>query len=433
MPGDPGLGTVLRELRTARGMTLATVARQAGCAESLLSYVETGRRQLHPWLATQLDAIYETGGAIAALLRDGQSNGRPGYGTYGVPPDDVLMVQLPKGGATVPVSRRELLAGLGVGALGTALGNRLDKALANLEPADDPLLSFEHSFAGFRAAARVLPPTQLVNALTGQVAILDALRHRAPNKQRARYAILQARYAESLSWLSEEAGDRHSALYWTDRAAQWAQGANWLPMVAYSFVRRSMMAISFASDGLRAVDTAQQVIEMPGAPARAKGLAAKQMAFGYALARDSNASARALDEAVQLLAVPVREDEAALGQHSVVSDDLYLIFRTTCDIYLGRGDSVIPVLEPRLDTLSKASARTATITRAKLARAYANAGHPGTACRLAWETLDAIDAVGSLSAQSELWRSLPVLRCWRSRSDVQDVVNRLGPAGSPSA
>ncbi len=142
MPGDPGLGTVLRELRTAREMTLATVARQAGCAESLLSYVETGRRQLHPWLATQLDAIYETGGAIAALLlRDGQSNGRPGYGTYGVPPDDVLMVQLPKGGATVPVSRRELLADLGVGALGTALGNRLDKALTNLEPADDPLLS----------------------------------------------------------------------------------------------------------------------------------------------------------------------------------------------------------------------------------------------------------------------------------------------------
>ncbi len=213
MPGDAGLGTVLRELRTARGMTLATVARQAGCAESLLSYVETGRRQLHPWLAIQLDAIYETGGAIATLLRGGQSNGQPGYGIRGVSRDDLLMVQLPKGGVTVPVSRRELLAGLGIGTLGTALGNRLDKALANLEPADDPLLSFEHSFAGFQAAARMLPPAQLVDAFTGQVAILDALRRRMPSKQRGRYGILQSRYAESLSWLSEEAGDRNGALY----------------------------------------------------------------------------------------------------------------------------------------------------------------------------------------------------------------------------
>lgn len=244
---------------------------------------------------------------------------------------------------------------------------------------------------------------------------------------------MQARYAESLSWLSEEAGDLSGALYWTDRTAQWAQSVNWSSMVAYTFVHRSMMAISFTSDGVRAVDITQPVLDMADAPPRIKGLAAKQMAFGYALARDRDASARALDTAVRLLDAPVRDDEAVLGQRSVVNDDLYTIFHTPCDIYLGLGERVIPILEPRLDALSKASVRTATITRAKLARAYANAGQPQEASQLAWEALDAIDTVGSLSARAELQRAVPVLQQWHGRNDVQDILHRLRIPGITNA
>lgn len=425
------MGAVLRELRTARRLTLAAVARQAGCAESLISYVETGRRQLHPWLAEKLDGIYQTGGAVAALLRATSSPQRQ-QTLSGYPSSDVLVVQFPEGGAPVPISRRELLAGLGIGALGGALHGRLDQAVAQLGLDGDSLTDLQRAFDGFQSAARVLKPDRLLDPMISHVAVIDVLRRRASSHERGRYAVMQARYAESLSWLSEEAGDAQASMYWTDRAAQWAQGVNWTPMVAYTFVRRSMMSISFASDGLRAVDNAEQVLALHGAPDRIKGLAAKQMAFGYALARDADASSRALDDAMRLLASPAREDEVALGQRSVVTDDLYAIFRTTCDIYLGRGDSVIPVLEPRLDSLSRASARTATITRAKLARAYANAGQPAEACRLAWQTLDGIEAVGSLSAHSELRRSVPVLRRWDKHSDVREVLHRLQPEGSTS-
>lgn len=83
------------------------------------------------------------------------------------------------------------------------------------------------------------------------------------------------------------------------------------------------------------------------------------------------------------------------------------------------------MLEPRLMSLSGSSLRTATITRAKLVRAYANAGQPGEACRVAWETLDGIERVGSLSARNELRRALPVLNRWHGRSDVQDIAHRL--------
>ncbi len=281
MPGDQRVGVMLRELRTSRNLTLAAVARQAGCAESLVSYVENGQRQLQPWLAEALDTVYGTGGAITALVSSATS-AEPGRGrhTHTVPStgkpdtdviedviDDVLVVRLPQGGTTRPVSRRELLAGLSIGALGGAVADRVDRLIDNLDlgnstggAAGDSIVGFEQAFTGFSRAARSLPPERLIDGMTGHVALLDALRRRAPASRRREYAIMQARYAESLSWLCEEASDPTGALYWVDRAAQWAAAARWQPMVGYTFVRRSMLVINFTGDGLRAVDATAPVL-----------------------------------------------------------------------------------------------------------------------------------------------------------------------------
>src|SRR6266545_3915489 len=392
MHGDPELGAVLRELRTARKLTLAAVARRAGCAESLLSQVETGRRQLQPWLAECLDTIYGTGSALAGVLRRAYPGSLPTKANAALS-DDVLLVCLPQKGLAMPVSRRELLTALGVGALGGAMLGSLDEALRSVAPTRDVLVELEQSLTGFHALARAVPPTHLI---------------------------------DSLSWMCEEAGNLHGSLFWTDRASQWAQTVNWLPMVTYTFVRRSMMAISFMGDGLRAAESASYVLEMPGAPARIKGLAAKQMGFGYALAGQADDSARALDLAMQFFDRAQGDDEIALGQRSVVSDDLLAIFQATCDVYRGFGEAAIATLEPRLPVIFKASPRTHTITCAKLAHAYANIGQPEKACRLMLQTFDAAEAVGSLSARSELRRALPVLGNWPNRPDVQKVRHRFG-------
>jgi Helix-turn-helix domain len=427
MPDDAELGVVLRDLRKARSLTLAAVARQAGCAESLVSYVESGRRQLHPWLAAKLDDIYRTGGVIVALMRG--THHMSNRGADGVLQSDTLVVELPQGGVSMPLSRREVLASLGVGIAAGPLLTQLEKAIRNISVGDDTLQSFEDAYAGFQAAARILPPSSLINGLTGNVAVLDGLRRRTDGRQRHAFSRMQACYAESLSWLSEEAGDLAAAMYWIDRAGQWGQAANWHEMSAYGFVRRSMITISFTSDGYRTVDNASAVLDMRDVSPRIQGLAAKQMAFGHALTGNEAASSRALDRAMQLLSKPAREDDAILGQRSVVDDDLFTIFRTTCDIYLGRGQRVIPILEPRLASLSASSVRTATITRAKLARAYANVGQPHEAAQLSLTALDDIERIGSLSARSELRRMMPILWQWHGRDDIKAVMQRLAPTG----
>lgn len=299
----------------------------------------------------------------------------------------------------MPLSRREVLTALGLGMVTGGLQGEFERALEGIQPNGDVLQSLQDAFNGFKETARILPPHQLIDVMTGNVAILDGLRRRATDGDRNRYATLQAHYAESLSWLSEEAGNLPSAMWWIDRASQWAQAAGWTGMTTGSFIRRSMMVMSFSGDGLRVVDEARPVLDMPQASPRMKGLAAKQVASGYALAGNRDESRRALDAA---------------------------IYQTTCDVYLGYGARVVPALEPRLESLAGSSFRRATITRAKLARAYANAGQPEEACRAAWDTLDAIEQIDSQSARSELRRAVPVLNRWHGRSDVQEVMHRLG-------
>ncbi|MGH3908918.1 MAG: hypothetical protein ACRDTE_32755 [Pseudonocardiaceae bacterium] len=326
----------------------------------------------------------------------------------------------------MPLSRREVVAALGLGIVTSGLHGEFERALDSIELDGDVLQFFQDSFDGSKEAARILPPARLIDGMLGNVAILDGLRRRVTGKEGHRYSTLQAHYAESLSWLTEEAGDLAGAMWWIDRASQWAQAAGWSGMTTGGFVRRSMMVMSFSGDGLRAVDQARQVLEMPQASPRMKGLAAKQMAHGYALAGKRDDSHHALDAAMGWLAQPIREDDAFLGQLVAMNDDLYTVYQTTCDVYLGHGARVILVLEPRLESLARSSFRRATITRAKLARAYANAGQPDDACRVASETLDAIEQIDSQSARSELRRAVPVLNQWHGRSDVREVVHRLG-------
>lgn len=325
----------------------------------------------------------------------------------------------------MPLSRREVLATLGLSIVTGRLHGEFERALNDIEINDDVLLSLENAYGGYKEAARIMPPAKLVDGMTGNAAILDGLRRRTTGDERRKYTILQARYAELLSWLSEEAGDLPGAIWWIDRASQWAQAANWPGMNAWSFVRRASMVSCFSGDGFRIVDQARPILDMPDASPRMKGLASREMAYGFALTGDRDESNRALDATLSWLTQPVREDDILLGQRSVVADDLFTLYDATCDIYSGHGARAIPVLEPRLESVARISYRTATITRARLVQAYANSGQAADACRIAWDTLDAIEQVDSRNAHGELRRAVRILDRWRGRSDVQDVVHRL--------
>jgi hypothetical protein len=56
--GD-SLGSTLRSVRTARGLSLAQVAKETGISRSLLSLIETGRSDITVGRLTRLARLYE--------------------------------------------------------------------------------------------------------------------------------------------------------------------------------------------------------------------------------------------------------------------------------------------------------------------------------------------------------------------------------------
>ncbi|MGH8793975.1 MAG: helix-turn-helix domain-containing protein, partial [Stackebrandtia sp.] len=296
MGDTANLGGLLRSLRLSRGLSQAEAAARIGCAKSLVSQVESGRRALRPWLAEAFDVVYRTGGTLA-LLSDPSG---------GDADSEAIVVALPGRADSLVLSRRQFLAAVGVGTVAALPG--MAAAVGALRPSPDLVADLRATFAGLRSAARSLPPRRLVSALMGQVAVIDAVRHDAAGQVREDLGRMQTRLAETLSWMSEESGDAAAALYWIDRTAEWSARSDWAAMRHYTHVRRSMLALSSAGHGPAAVEHAAPLIEATDAPARLRSLAAKQVAFGHALTGHPDAARRALDlAAAHLVAVDDRD------------------------------------------------------------------------------------------------------------------------------
>jgi hypothetical protein len=349
--------------------------------------------------------------------------------------DGFVLVRLPKRGVMAVLPRRHLLVALGTGGAAGALGD-LHTASAALSVDEELLAGLTESLRGLQSAGFSLPPAQLVDSLTGQVALLEVVRGRAPRPLRQGYLRLQAQYARDLSWMVHEAGDPMEALYWIDRAQHWAGLARWPAMTAYAHVQRSTMVSSGSGDGPAAVEHAVQALRTAGAPSQVRGEAAKQLAYGYALAGSADACHRALDLAGRLYDVAAREPA---GLESIMSlratsgavPGLLAQFRATCDVYLGGGERAVSRLEPGRDVYAPGS-RPHAIIGARLAQAYAQAGAPERACALALESLDAARAVDSLSTRNELRRTVTALARWPERDDVAEVRHQVAALASPA-
>jgi len=418
-------GTALRQLRLAKGVGLRGLARDICCDPGHLSRMESGVRPLSLECAQLADRFLDTGGAITALVRAGYA-GQRWRDRQAEPTGDLLIVEVatPEGRITVSVPRRDLLMALGIGAVGSSV-------LRDLHPAavlPDVVGELDKALEDFVIAGRVMPPGQLLDALTGRIAVISAMRQKASSDVAARLAIMQARYAEFLSWMHEETGDLAQAIWWIDRAGEWAHVGSWIPMVAFTSVRKSVIATMHAADAQRTVDLAQRALHSNGATPAVLRFAAAQLAYGHALAGDLDGSRRALDLATsyyQKTAVHPGDD-LPIGARSVLDNDPIELNWATCNVFAGCGEPAVGVLATRMNAVKGVSPRAYAIHGARLAHAYALAGHPDEVRHTLAEVLDTTAVTESATARRELSRIRPVLHSrWPRRPDLQDVAQRL--------
>ncbi|MBV9144063.1 MAG: hypothetical protein JO115_24620 [Pseudonocardiales bacterium] len=381
--------------------------------------MESGVRPLSLECAQMADRCLDTGGVLTDLVRAGYAGQRWHEGPTG----GLLIVEVatPEGVITVPVPRRDLMMTLGIGTVGSSALPDLHRTTV----APEVVGELDKALEGLVIAGRVMPPTQLLDALTGKVAVISAMRQKASPDLAAKLGITQARYGEFLSWMHEEAGDLTQAIWWLDRTTQWAHASKWAPMLAYASVRKGVMATVHAADAHRTVDFAQVALHTPGATPAVQRLAAAALAYGHALAGDLRASRRALQLASSYYqkAAAHPEDELSIGPRYVLNQDPLELNWAICNVFAGRGEPAIDVLSRRMNADSP---RAYAIHGAQLAHAYALAGHPDEVGRTLAEVLDTTAVIDSATARRKLNRIRPILESrWPKRSDVQDIVQRL--------
>lgn len=179
---------------------------------------------------------------------------------------------------------------------------RVSKILEQPRRVDPQALAyFRALLAEHFTADKMLGPRQLVGPVHAQIDVLDGLRrHTRPGTAEPLLGLL-AQYAEFAGWLHQDLGDTATAMYWSDRASQWAQAVGDYQMVAYMLVRKSNIAL-FDDDAVNVIELAAAARKVPG-PVSPKlaALASQQQARGWALHGDADRFRAGMEDAAELL------------------------------------------------------------------------------------------------------------------------------------
>nr|WP_223297733.1 hypothetical protein [Catenulispora acidiphila] len=338
------------------------------------------------------------------------------------------------------VPRRDVLAA-GTGAvLAVGLGTGLaPRSAASYD--EHATRAFETLFGQMRTLGQTASPAVVLPTLVAQTETLRGLAARASAATRNRLLRLTSRYAEFTGWMAQEAGSDSGALWWTELAARLADAAGDTTLVAYSGIRRALVAM-YRGDGAGTVAAARDAEHSRWSPT-IREQAARRAAQGHALQGDYTACLRALDRARELgslVPVPSRSSTSrptagslsptaatattrAFTIGSTTMIDPLAITTGWCLFDLGRWEQSADFLDPAVSALQPDAVRNRARYGTRLALAHAALGDLPRATALTASLLDAADAADSATIRTDLRRLSRTL----NRHSTDPAVRALSP------
>lgn len=369
---DDDFGTRLLRLRLDRRLSLSELSLATHVSKSYLGNLERGRKRPSAAVAAVCDDQLGAGGTLIALRGAALRPPVPGL---------------------IPAPRTPV--------------DDDDRALA-VDP-DAAALSGEAELLAVRHAAQHDQPRPLAQRLAGHAQYVAAAAATAGGGHARRLWLLAARCAEFTGWLAEEAGETALSHAWTGAAADWAWVGGDPDMAGYRWERLSLNSLCLG----KATDTialASRASAEPGISPRIRGLAARRLAQGFALAGERRACEQALAVSADLLARgPDPFPQGPSWGPNTIGDDGAVI-HASCLVDLRAYRAAIRILGPDPDTWSPS---VATRTRARFvvrgALAYSGVGELDHACFLAESVLPDLARLESSTVRSDLRRLISVL------------------------
>ncbi len=266
-----------------------------------------------------------------------------------------------------------------------------------------------------------LGPSQ---ALPRVLRVLGALAQSAREANpRERRALLQigADGAEFAGWLYRDLRDLRTAVYWYDRAMEWAQEADDPAMQGYVLLRKSQLAYD-QRDATRVLSLAEAAGRTKSLPTGVAAEINQQEALGFAMLGEPLRIVESKLDAARALLDKRTNDPTELGA-SFTSGTL-LLRSTACYTEAGKPARAARILGDVIDG-GTLSVRDAGYFRARRAAALALSGEPDEAATIGLESLQVAEVTHSGRTVAVLTDTMQVLSRWQSRPHVRALQEAL--------
>lgn len=241
----------------------------------------------------------------------------------------------------------------------------------------------------------LLGPRVALPAVEQQARLIEDVLPSARGTVRQSLLRLGSWYAESASWLCEDAGRLPAASPWLTRATEWAHESGDQVMLAWTLFRRSQHAHAHR-DAAAVVGLARAACRDSGDLALAiRAAALQQEAHGHALDGDEIACHRALDAAAAIAASPEQDGDARSGHGEFCTATYIEIQRGACWLELGHPVRAAAILRHAIGELPTVYRRDRGVYLARLAGALAARGEPDEAVEVALDSLSMARRTGS--------------------------------------
>jgi tetratricopeptide (TPR) repeat protein len=267
-------------------------------------------------------------------------------------------------------------------------------------------------------------------ALAGVLDHLDVLRQLAGEfrgRQRRSTVALSAQYAESASWLYEDAGDLAKARSWIDTALGWAHEADDLPLQTWALYRRSQQAAQSGDAGGAIALAEAGRRQEHDLPLPMQAALRVQEAHARALDGEYTTAQGLLDEAHERAQVDDAGD-ARSGHGDFCVPGFVEMHRALCLQLSGEHDSAATVYRISVTQMPPVYQRNRALALAGLAAASCAAGEPEEAVAAAAQALSVARATGSARIEQQLVAVGHSLTPYRRQPAVAAFLGELAAA-----
>ncbi|QLY33983.1 hypothetical protein [Nocardia huaxiensis] len=233
----------------------------------------------------------------------------------------------------------------------------------------------EHLTALLDAHARMdalSGPRYVLGTLDGELQLVQDLCGKARGEMRPALLQVGTRFCEFAGWLYQDSGDLRCALYWTNRAMDYAEELYDPHLRSYVLQRRSNIATEsgYAQQGLGLGNAALR--EWDAIPPELRAVALRQLANAYAMTGEADECRKALDQAMeQVLSV----DAAGPSSLALYCTPSYIEMEAAQSwVRLGQPERAIETYTMALSDWPKAQRRDQGLCTVRLASACIDAG-----------------------------------------------------------